>query len=252
MSPPNGAKVALAVGAGYLLGRNRKMRLALMLASAGITGKFRTKPTDVLADGLKSLGASEELMQLTDQLRGQALNAAKAAALATAINGVNALNERLQQAPPAAVGEVVEDLGDTVDTVGTEAGDTVGDVGDTLGKSVKSVTGLLRGRAPADEEDEEADLYEDEAIDDDEAPLDLEEKDGEEVDQDEQADLADEAEPVDEEPQRPPRKRRATPKPTAPRASARRSARVATVDEPQARAVRRRPATTRAPVRRGR
>lgn len=36
----NGAKVAMAVGAGYLLGRTRKMRVALMLAAAGITGKF--------------------------------------------------------------------------------------------------------------------------------------------------------------------------------------------------------------------
>lgn len=241
MSPPNGAKVALAVGAGYLLGRTRKMRLALMLASAGMTGKFRTKPTDVLADGLQALGASDELMQLTDQLRGQALSAAKAAALATAINGVNALNERLQQAPLAGADDIVEDVGDTVDTVGADVGDTVGDVGDTLGKSVESVSGLLRGGAPAAEEDEEADLYEDEVIDEDEGPLDLED-----------TDLADDAEPVDEEPQPPPRKRRATPKPTAPRASARRSARAATVDEPQARAVRRRPATTRAPVRRGR
>ena len=192
MTPSNGAKVALAVGAGYLLGRTRKMRLAMMLASAGMTGKFRTKPTDVLADGLKTLGASDELMQLTDQLRGQALNAAKAAALATAIKGVNALNERLQQAPSAGIREVVEDVGDTVDTVGTGVGDTVGDVGDTVGdvgetvgdvgetvgdvgdtvgKSVKSVTGLLRRRAPADEDDEEADLYEDDVIDDDEDSL---------------------------------------------------------------------------------
>ncbi|OBJ02055.1 hypothetical protein [Mycobacterium sp. 1465703.0] len=251
MSPPNGSKVALAVGAGYLLGRTRKMRLALMLASAGITGKFRTKPTDVLADGLRSLGASDELMQLTEQLRDQALSAAKAAALATAINRVNALNERLQQAPSAGLGEVVEDVGDTVDTVGTDVGDTVEDVGDTLGKSVKSVTGLLRRRAPADQ-DQEADLYEDDAIDDDEGPLDLEDEDGEEVDQYDQANLADEAEPVDEEPQPPPRKRRATPKPAAPKPSVRRSARVAAADAPQARAVRRRPATTRAPVRRGR
>jgi hypothetical protein len=251
MSPPNGAKVALAVGAGYLLGRTRKMRLALMLASAGITGKFRTRPTDVLADGLKSLGASEELMQVADQLRDQALNAAKAAALATAINRVNALNERLQQAPATGVGEVVEDVGDTVET-GTDVGDTVADVGDAVGESVKSVTGLLRRRAPTSVDDEEADLYEDDAVDDDEGSLDVEEQDGEEFDQYEEADLADEAEPVDEEPQPSPPKRRAAPKPTARRASVRRSATVAAVDEPQARAVRRRPATTRAPVRRGR
>jgi uncharacterized protein YjbJ (UPF0337 family) len=262
MSPSNGAKVALAVGAGYLLGRTRKMRFALMLASAGMTGKFRTKPIDILADSLKSLGASEELTELTDQLGGQALNVAKAAALAAAVNRVNALNERLQQAPSTRVGKVVEDVGDTV---GTAAGETVGDVGDTLGevvddvgdtvdtvgKSVKSVTGLLGRRAPEHEEGEEADLYEDEGFDDEEGGLDLDEEAGEEVDPDEQADLDDEPEPVDEEPQRPPRKRRAMPQPTTPKASTRRSARAATVAESPARVRRSRPATTRAPVRRG-
>jgi hypothetical protein len=43
----NGAKVALAVGAGYLLGRTKRTRLALMLAAAGITGKFPSSPTDL-------------------------------------------------------------------------------------------------------------------------------------------------------------------------------------------------------------
>ena len=45
----NGAKVAMAVGAGYMLGRTKKMRLALMLAAAGITGKFPTGPTQLVA-----------------------------------------------------------------------------------------------------------------------------------------------------------------------------------------------------------
>lgn len=86
----NGAKVALAVGAGYFLGRTRKMRIAMMLAAAGITGKFPAMPASLVAQGLKSLGASDQLRDLTDQLRGEVLTAAKAATLAAATNRVDA------------------------------------------------------------------------------------------------------------------------------------------------------------------
>ncbi len=92
----NGAKVALAVGAGYLLGRTRRMRLALMLAGAGLTGKFPARPGDLVAHGLKSLGTSDQVTNLTDQLRGELLSAARAAALAAATNRVDALNDRIQ------------------------------------------------------------------------------------------------------------------------------------------------------------
>jgi hypothetical protein len=34
----SGTRVAIGVAAGYLLGRTRKMRLALMIAAAGVTG----------------------------------------------------------------------------------------------------------------------------------------------------------------------------------------------------------------------
>jgi hypothetical protein len=80
----NGAKVALAVGAGYFLGRTRKTRLALMLAAAGLTGKFTTNPTELVAHGVKSLAGSPELDQLREQLRGDVLGAVRSAALAAA------------------------------------------------------------------------------------------------------------------------------------------------------------------------
>jgi hypothetical protein len=96
----NASKVALAVGAGYLLGRTKRTRLALMLAAAGITGKFPSSPTDLVAHGVKSLGTSSQLTELTDQLRGELLNAAKAAAVAAATSRVDALNDRLQGVVP--------------------------------------------------------------------------------------------------------------------------------------------------------
>jgi len=117
----NGGKVALAVGAGYLLGRTRKMRVALMLAAAGITGKFPGGPTQLVAQGLKSLGASADVSQLSQQLRGELLDAARAAALAAATHQVDSLNDRLQGVT-STVGadELLEDVGDTVDRAASQ------------------------------------------------------------------------------------------------------------------------------------
>ncbi|HZA09831.1 hypothetical protein [Mycobacterium sp.] len=262
-----GAKVAAAVGAGYLLGRTRKMRLAMMLAAAGITGKFPARPTDLVAHGLKSLGASAELSELTEQLRGEVLNAARAAALTAATHQVDALNNRLQGATGTVdADEVLDDVGETV-------GDTVDGSLDTVGRSVASVTGLRRGRR----RDEDEDLYDEaEGYDDaeDEQPLDVDEEEGanedfaevdeepelEDIDEEPEEDQEPELEDIDEEPEdeEPPRavtRRRATRQPTRPRASGRRSGRADSVDEPSVGAARRRPskaATKRAPVRRGR
>lgn len=239
----NGMKVALAVGAGYFLGRTRKMRVALMLAGAGLTGKFPAGPTELAAQGLKSLGASADVTQLTEQLRGELLGAARAAALAAATNRVNALNDRLQDVTSAVdTDEVLDDVGGTVGGVGDTVGDTVGGVGERLGP----VAGLRRRRkaAPEPVDDEE---FADEADEADEADL-----DDEAMDLDEDADeleLDEEAEPEPE----PPRRRRVTRQPTAAKAAMRRSSRATAADEPATSAARHSRSTgKRAPVRRGR
>jgi len=221
----NGGKVALAVGAGYLLGRTRKMRVALMLAAAGITGKFPGSPTQLVAHGLKSLGASADVSQLSEQLRGELLDAARAAALAAATHQIDSLNDRLQGVT-SAVGadELLDDVGDTVDRAG---------------EPVRSLTGLGRRRRRRDDEDG----YQDDDTYEDEEPLDVDEED---VDEDEEPDDDDldeddlETEPADDEPQAARPRRRAAGQDTAPST---------------ARAPRRRATTTatkRAPVRRGR
>jgi hypothetical protein len=215
----NGSKVAMAVGAGYLLGRTRKMRVALMLAAAGVTGKFPGGPTQLVAQGLKSLGASADVSQLSQQLRGELLAAARAAAVAAATHQVDSLNDRLQGVT-STVGadEVLEDVGDTVDQAS---------------EPVRSLTGL--GRKRDARRDDEDDLYEgdDETYEDDE-PLDVEE----DIDEDEDDELDEddlEAEPEDDEPQAARPRRRATAQGND-RAPRRRAA----------------TATKRAPVRRGR
>jgi hypothetical protein len=257
----NGAKVALAVGAGYFLGRTRKMRIAMMLAAAGITGKFPAMPASLVTQGLKSLGASDQLHDLTEQLRGEVLTAAKAATLAAATNRVDALNDRLQGVAPT-------------EEVGRVAGSATEHVGRTAGSAthgLTSVTGRAR-RAHDDDFEEDEDAYgdeepldveeedledegfEDEDVDDEDVDdQDLEDEDFE--DQDLEDDLEDEDEDENDEPPLP--QRRATRRASAPRASTRRS-RITGADrdgEPPkgpARRGRASAATKRAPVRRGR
>jgi len=214
----NGAKVALAVGAGYMLGRTRKMRLALMLAAAGVTGKFPTTPTALVAQGLKSLGANADVTQLTEQLRGELLNAGRAAALTAATSQIDALNNRLQGVT-SAVG----------------ADEALDGVGGAVGK-------VSRRRARS-EDDEYLDEDEDYGGSDeaDDEPLDVDEVDDygdedddgafDEADED-YADFDDEDEDVDEEepeeaPEPPVTRRRTARRPSAPRKSARSTKRTA-------------------------
>jgi hypothetical protein len=92
-----GPRVVLAVGVGYFLGRTRKMRLALMIAAAGATGKAGGA-RQLLQRGLRGLADSPEFGQIADSLRGELLTAAKSAAATVATSRVKSLNSRLQDA----------------------------------------------------------------------------------------------------------------------------------------------------------
>ncbi|TVT15430.1 hypothetical protein FNH05_36960 [Amycolatopsis rhizosphaerae] len=85
--------LALGVGAGYLLGRTRKMRLALMIATGTLGGSAR----HLVRRGLSELGATEELGKLTDLARDELVKAMKTAAVTAASGRIDALNDRLQQ-----------------------------------------------------------------------------------------------------------------------------------------------------------
>lgn len=248
----NGAKVALAVGAGYLLGRTRKMKLALMLAGAGITGKFPARPADLAAAGLQSLGGSGQLSQLREQLRDEVLAAAKSAALTAVTHQVDSLNDRLQGVT-SSVGadEVLEDVGSGADEVLDEVGSTVGD---TVDDTLNVLGGRRRTRREDDRYLDEDDAY-DELEDEDQEPLDVDEMDGDAgEDIDDETDMDREPELEEGGPQAPIKRRRATRRATAPRTSVRRSTRAASSEEPAARAARHQRAAAPAnpPVRRGR
>ncbi|GHJ51364.1 hypothetical protein [Micromonospora chersina] len=90
----SGARVALAVGFGYLLGRRKKMRAALTLAAAVAAGRASQRP-----GGLKQLGT--DLLNVPQlgglgKLGAPLATAGKAAATAAAGSGIDALSGKLR------------------------------------------------------------------------------------------------------------------------------------------------------------
>ncbi|MFD4406960.1 hypothetical protein ACFWPH_29760 [Nocardia sp. NPDC058499] len=107
-----GMRMAGAVGIGYVLGRTRKMKFALMLAGVGLSG--RGGPQALLERTTSAVGSSPELAKITETVRGELLEAARAAAVTAASNRIDSLNARLQHHP-----DIGADLGGT-----TQAEDT--------------------------------------------------------------------------------------------------------------------------------
>ncbi|MEO3870033.1 hypothetical protein ABGB18_14520 [Nonomuraea sp. B12E4] len=93
----NKCRIALAVLAGYYLGRRRKLRMAAALAAAGLAGRVRMGEGGLLSQGLKSLGSTPEIEQLTGRLRGELLEVGKAAAVAATSRQIDSLSDRLHE-----------------------------------------------------------------------------------------------------------------------------------------------------------
>lgn len=108
-------QVGLAVAAGYFLGRTHRMKTALMLAGAGLTGRFPGAPRDLLERGGKALAGSPEVAELGRSIRGELLTAAKSAAMAAASERIDSLSSRLQSGP----GEVLEGVTEAVPSATT-------------------------------------------------------------------------------------------------------------------------------------
>jgi hypothetical protein len=110
-----GTQTALALGVGYVLGRRRKMRMTTMLAVAAATGGVGG---GALRRGMKMLGStaalgkvSPQLGEIVDTVRGDLLDAGKAAAVAAATNRIGSLTDTLHERaqsirePAQAMGE---------------------------------------------------------------------------------------------------------------------------------------------------
>ncbi|WP_084955744.1 hypothetical protein [Thermoactinospora rubra] len=91
-------QVALALAAGYYLGRRRKLRAAVALALAGAAGGLRRGAAGgLLQQGMKALGSSPQVEEMANRLRGELMEAGKAAAMAATTRQINSLADRLHE-----------------------------------------------------------------------------------------------------------------------------------------------------------
>jgi hypothetical protein len=145
-----GATTALAIGVGYVLGRRRKMRLATMLAVGAATGGLAKLGPLALRQGAKYLDKTDiagtlgpQVGEIVDTLRGDLLDAGKAAAAAAVTSRIDSLSENLHDRA-----ETLRNPEAVVD----DATETVGKVGEgTVGKVRR------RGRAAGTDDDAEQD-----------------------------------------------------------------------------------------------
>jgi hypothetical protein len=93
----DGVRIGMAVGLGYLLGRTRKGRLALMLVGVGATGRLGKGPAALVKQGVDVLGSSSEVKTLTDTVRGRLVEAGKAAAVTAVSNRVDTLTGKVEE-----------------------------------------------------------------------------------------------------------------------------------------------------------
>ncbi|MEU5208832.1 hypothetical protein [Streptomyces sp. NPDC020742] len=105
--------LAAALAAGYVLGRTKKGKLAIGVASM-VAGQALS-PQELIGQGLRKLAATPQAAQLIDQVRGELLESGRTALSATADRSFGALADALQkrtsalQEPPADEEEPAEE-----------------------------------------------------------------------------------------------------------------------------------------------
>ncbi|GAA0551452.1 hypothetical protein A8924_1369 [Saccharopolyspora erythraea NRRL 2338] len=93
----SGPQIAMAVAVGYILGRSRKMKLAITVGGMMAGRRLAGNPAKLLEQGGKLLAESPELKKLTGDARQRLLEAAKGAALAAASNKIDSLGANLSK-----------------------------------------------------------------------------------------------------------------------------------------------------------
>jgi hypothetical protein len=136
----NGRIVAAVVG-GYLLGRTKKMKLAIMVGGALMGKKIPTDPAALLKLAGSVVDKSPELQRLDTAVRGRLMEAGKDAALSVASSRMESLTDSLvnrvenfgrptsdDAVPQGADGEIVDaeivDGAEDTDEQASEASET--------------------------------------------------------------------------------------------------------------------------------
>jgi len=170
----NNARAAAAVGIGYMMGRNRRFRSALVLGAAMAVGGTPIG-SRLLKRGMKMAASpdmlgkvSPQLGDIADTMRNDLLTAGKAAATAAFSNRVDSLADSIH--------ERAERVRNPVDALSP---DEVGDVGAKASEGATRAAGRATraaGRATrvadqdTDEPDDTDERVDDEPVDDDGEP----------------------------------------------------------------------------------
>jgi hypothetical protein len=93
----SGARLGLAVTAGYLLGRFHKIKWALAVAALAGRGRLPGGAGGLVQQGAKLLTSSPEFTKLTDEMKGRLVDAGKAAAVAAVSSKIDSLSQGLRE-----------------------------------------------------------------------------------------------------------------------------------------------------------
>ena len=181
----NAAKIGIGVSGGYLLGRTKKLKLAVGLGAWLVGKRFDMSPTRLAMAGVGQLRQSPEFNDVMDKIRTDVTGAGRRAVEQAVTTRLDTLADTLKQRNA-----------ELVNGVGSTAAGAAGGVGDT----VKGAAGRSSSRRKRDEEEPRDSAEEmddrDEDRDDDEPRDEVDERDDEDRDDEprDEDDLDDEEE----------------------------------------------------------
>ncbi|MFI1697330.1 DNA primase [Streptomyces bobili] len=200
----NRVGLGLAIGAGYVLGRTKKMKLALAVGSMVAGKRLNLTPRGVADLVSQQLKGNPQFKEMSDQLRGELRGVGKAASGAMVERQMSALADRLHN----RTGQVRDQLDGVVPDVPGGKSREEGDDGDA--------DEYEEPESARDEDFEEADEDAEEVDEEDEDVEDRADEDAEEADEEAEDEDAEDAEEADEDAEEePPRKRTAAKKTAA-------------------------------------
>src|SRR4051794_14122444 len=116
-------RIGLGVAAGYLLGRTKKMRLAITVGSMLAGQRVATDRAGIIRQLGGGVDNNPELSKLREQITGRMLEAAKSAAIATATSRLEGVTDSLRGLPAAEQATEDDEYDDDVDEYEDEDGE---------------------------------------------------------------------------------------------------------------------------------
>src|SRR4051812_48152939 len=105
----NAAKLGAGVAGGYLLGRTKKLKMAVGLGAWLIGKKLDLSPSQLAMQGLGQLRESPQFGELSERLRSEVGGAGKRALAAAATSRMDSLADRMADRNDQLTGEADDD-----------------------------------------------------------------------------------------------------------------------------------------------